>query len=275
MDSQSSTEAERTSLVPAAVGVILGGLALLASWWGQAPSFAFVSAASVAAGADAAAVLSYRGIRVSRVLTAIAVLAFPLIAYTSGEQHLGLTAALVVIGIAAVYVVAGVRPESLRNLSATILTALYLGLLGGFAILVRRHESGDRLVFAFALIFGGYQIGSWIGTAGLGGARVMPSVSATLKWWGVVFGLAGGLLGSLLALTFMEPPFGPSTAASLAAVVGVSALIGDLAGRMLRRDLGIGERLASIPGMGGFVARLDRVALSLPAFYYGFRLYLT
>lgn len=274
MDSRSSTESRRT-LLPAIVGVVLATLVLLSSWHGAALFLTVVCLVALAAALDLSTLLVSKGIHVSRVLIALGVLSLPLVAYWKGESRLGLAFGLVVMGVAAVYVVRGLHPDTLRTVSATIFSALYIGLLAAFTILVRIYEGGDLLLWAFALNFAGYVLGSWVGRSGLGGRAVMPSIGPAPTWWGVLFGLVGSLLGSLFSLTFMTSPFVTSTAVSLALIVTIAALLGDLANRMLRRDLGVGDLQAAVPGMGGIISLMDTLMIAVPAFYYGFRLYLT
>lgn len=286
MGSQSSSDPEtnpagsphparRGSILPFAVGGLLTAAGLLASWLSAGAFFIFASLVVLAAALDLAAVLIGTGTQVSRMLLAIGALAFPTIAYWMGESRIGLAAALVVIGITAANVIRGLRPDSLRRLSGTIFGAVYVGFLGSFAILVRQTVDGEQLVLALAVMLAGYHAGSWLGNAKLGGAEIMPSLSPTSTWWGAVFGFAGALLGSFVALTFMKPPFEPSTAIALGAIVATGAVFGRLGGRMVRFDLGLSELRTSVPGLGGIFARLDTLIVTVPAFYYGFRLYLT
>lgn len=270
-----SASTERRSILPPVIGVLLGAGAVTTSVWNLRAFAVFVVILVVGAALDLAAVLNRKGFGVSRVLLVSGAIALTLVSYWGGEHRVGLVTAFVVIGIASWKVLGGLRPNSLRAIATTIFGAVGLGLLGGFAILLRQSNDGRRLVFAFATMIAGYHIGSWVGTRRLAGGPVMPSLSATPTWWGVVFGLAGSVLGSFVSLTFMEPPFVSTAALALGAIVALAAIVGSLGGRMIRADLGVSERSASVPGLGGLYARLDTMLVTVPAFYYGFRLYLT
>jgi CDP-diglyceride synthetase len=269
------TETDRRSILPPVIGGLMGAIAVTTSVLSERAFAVFVSILVVGAATDLALVLNRKGFGVSRVLLVSGALALTLASYWGGENRIGLVTALAVIGTASWKVLGGLRPESLKAIATTIFGSVLLGLLGGFAILLRHSHDGRRLVLAFATMIAGYHIGSWVGTRRLAGAPVMPSLSATPTWWGIVFGLAGSVLGSFVSLTFMEPPFMGSAALALGAIVALAAIVGSLGGRMIRADIGVSERSASVPGLGGLYARLDTLLVTVPAFYYGFRLYLT
>lgn len=278
---------------------MLGAVALLTSLWSGRAFVVFITILVAGAAIDLAAVLRRKGFGVSRVLLVAGALALSFAADWGGEQRIGLVTALVVIGSASgkvlgrlwdrstrpstfspsksanVSEVRGTNSNALKGVATSIFGAILLGLFGAFSILLRDSGDGRRLVMAFAAMILGFHIGSWVGTRRLAGPPVMSSLADVPTWWGVVFGIAGSLLGSFVSLVFMEPPFVSSAALALGAIVAMSAIVGSLGGRMIRADLGVSERTASVPGLGGLYARLDTLLLTVPAFYYGFRLYLT
>lgn len=299
-DATFSTRSKRGSVLPPVIGGLLGAAALLTSLWGERAFVLFISILVAAAAIDLAAVLRRKGFGVSRVLLVAGALGLAFAAYWDGEQRIGLVTALVVIGSASGKVLgrlwdrsthpsaavpsvaaakeAEVRETSshaLKGVAASIFGAILLGMFGAFSILLRDSSDGKRLVWALAAMILGFHIGSWVGTRRLAGPPVISSLAEVPTWWGIVFGVAGSVLGSFVSLTFMEPPFISSAALALGAIVAMSAIVGSLGGRMIRADLGVSERSASVPGLGGLYARLDTLLLTVPAFYYGFRLYLT
>lgn len=76
--------------------------------------------------------------------------------------------------------------------------------------------------------------------AGIGGAVVME----TAWWWGIIFGIFGASLGT----------------------------IGDLLESLIKRDVGLKDMSAIVPGHGGLMDRLDSILFSAPAFYFLFAL---
>jgi phosphatidate cytidylyltransferase len=87
----------------------------------------------------------------------------------------------------------------------------------------------------------------------------------------VLAGVGGCVLGALVSTLFTELDL--SGAAVIGVLVGLAALLGDLASLMLRSELGVGERETSVPGYGGIVGPLATVLFVAPAFFYGLRFY--
>lgn len=265
----------RRSLIAPATGAGMGLVLALSSLWGKAPFLSAIAALAAMTALDGAALFQAGNVATSRWTMAAGAVLLPLAASFGGEPWVAFAAALAVMILAATNVAAGLRKDTLLRIAASCFVALYAGLVAAFAELLRTSALGHRLFMAYLLILAGYHVGSWIGGTRIGGSAVVPSLGTSPTWWATVFGMAGSLLGAALALTFMGPGFGGPAAAALGSIVGLSALLGDLSGRMMRADLGVGERRASVPGLGGLLARIDTVILSLPAFYYGFKLYLT
>jgi len=54
----------------------------------------------------------------------------------------------------------------------------------------------------------------------------------------------------------------------LGLVVGFVAPIGDLSQSLIKRDLGVKDMGAALPGHGGFLDRFDSLLFALPATYF-------
>jgi phosphatidate cytidylyltransferase len=89
-----------------------------------------------------------------------------------------------------------------------------------------------------------------------------------------VEGALGGLLGAT-ALGTLLAPLTPFSAEAAAAVAFMLALLGILSGLMLsaiKRQRGIKDWGAAIPGHGGVLDRVDSLCLSAPVFYHLLRM---
>jgi phosphatidate cytidylyltransferase len=155
--------------------------------------------------------------------------------------------------------------EFVRDATASVFSAFYVPFLGGFVVLLLREDRGALGVVTFILVtiasdIGGYAVGvlfgkhpmapvvspkkSWEGFAG-------SAVSCVLVGWATVVYLLDGRwwVGVLLGL-----------------VAVVMATLGDLCESVIKRDLGIKDMSAIIPGHGGLMDRLDSVlAVAAPA----------
>lgn len=255
------------------VGVALATVSIGASAWDER---AFVVASGVvggAAAADFSNALRSKGVATRPLAAVLGAMLFPPMAYRWGEEGIAFAVAGTLIVAAATFVVTGMRPEVLRSLGTTVFSCILIGLLSGYAVLLR-VSAGEKLVYVYAITLAGYLIGRVPGIRRIGG----PSISASIPsrpWSALGTGVAGALMGAAVSIVLFAPSFSVAVAIPLGIVVGLAATLGDIGGRLLRMDVGIGEREASVPGYGGVMARLDTALLSMPAFFYAFRLYLT
>jgi len=66
--------------------------------------------------------------------------------------------------------------------------------------------------------------------------------------------------------------FTPMTAAVVAFAVGLAGFLGDLVQSMVKRDLGVKDLGAVLPGHGGVLDRVDGILFALPVAFYGLAL---
>lgn len=104
---------------------------------------------------------------------------------------------------------------------------------------------------------------------GIGGPKLAPSISPNKTWAGMGgaaagAALAGGIAGWLADLPWLLP------VVVIAAVIGVLEQLGDLFESLLKRQYGVKDSGAVIPGHGGMLDRVDGlVAASLAAVLVG------
>jgi phosphatidate cytidylyltransferase len=66
----------------------------------------------------------------------------------------------------------------------------------------------------------------------------------------------------------LKPWDHPANALKLGIVVAVLSLLGDLSESLVKRDLGIKDMGAILPGHGGALDRFDALLFALPGAYY-------
>lgn len=96
---------------------------------------------------------------------------------------------------------------------------------------------------------------------------VIPKVSPKKTWEGLI----GGVLTTVLLTVLIGPWLTPLTQAqSVAAgfVIGLGGFIGDVTISALKRDLGIKDSGALIPGHGGILDRVDSLTFTAPLFFH-------
>jgi phosphatidate cytidylyltransferase len=144
---------------------------------------------------------------------------------------------------------------------------LYFGLLGSAPLLIERRvgeQAGWLLIALFGCIWltdsAAYCCGRFWGRR-----KLAPGISPAKT----VAGFVGGTLGGLVPLV-LSPYISSLTAGQLAGLLVLASLGGqgrDLVESALKRDLGVKDAPALIPGHGGLLDRFDSYLFSFPIAY--------
>jgi phosphatidate cytidylyltransferase len=142
----------------------------------------------------------------------------------------------------------------------------YVSLLVYF-YLIRTLDGGQLWILALlAAIWGGDTLAYFTGKM-VGKRKLAPGISPGKTVEGAVGGLAGSVLGAYLVfLLFPSLPLPQVLAAGLLA--GVFGILGDLFESSLKRQGGIKDSGAVIPGHGGVLDRFDSMIFAAPVVYY-------
>jgi len=143
-----------------------------------------------------------------------------------------------------------------RDVTAGVFTAVYIPFLAGFVTLLLKPDDGPLRVLTFILVtiasdIGGYFVGV------LAGKHPMAPVISPKKSWE---GFAGSTVfcvgaGWATVVYLLDGEWWVGVLLGLVAVV--MATLGDLSESVIKRDLGIKDMSAIIPGHGGLMDRLD------------------
>lgn len=166
--------------------------------------------------------------------------------------------------------------KMIASCGATILGVLYVALLGGHLVAVRTGFSpriSTNLLSLFFLVLMGADIGAYYTGRLLGKHKLAPKVSPGKTWEGVFGGIAAAVAMAALAhfWFFRELPL--KWALSLAAVMTVLGVLGDLTESALKRGAGAKDAANLLPGHGGILDRLDSLLFNAPLIYYFGRFY--
>lgn len=276
MASPSSPDHPRT-LLPALVGAAVAVVALLSSWAGDVFFTWFTAVLTLLTARELMVLLAGAESRSPGWAVAIGAGIFPLAASRWGLPGAAVAVALVVPLLAGRLVVRGLVEGAMRLAGIVMFVALYVGLFGTYLVMVGKHlqvdGSGTPLVAALILMLSGYHLGTWVGDERIGG-KSMTHLPWVPSWTGAFIGIGGSVAGGLISIAFMGEPFGVASLSLLSVVVGLAALVGELAaGLVFSESDGVG-RGATVPGYGGLFVALQAALLSAPAFFFGFRLYL-
>jgi phosphatidate cytidylyltransferase len=144
----------------------------------------------------------------------------------------------------------------LADVTASIFLAVYLGGFGSFATLMVHPADGFGrvLVFLIAVVCsdtGGYAVGVLIGKH-----PMAPTISPKKSWEGFAGSVVVATAGAAIATPLLLHAHWWH-GAILGAVVALVAVGGDLAESLIKRDIGVKDMGALVPGHGGIMDRLD------------------
>ena len=126
-------------------------------------------------------------------------------------------------------------------------------------------EAGALLLF-LAVVVQGSDVLQYLWGKTVGRHRIAPTVSPNKTWEGFVGGvLSATALGTAL---WWLTPFTPWQAGVLALVSCLLGFVGGLVMSSLKRDRGIKDFGALIPGHGGILDRMDSLIFAAPVFFH-------
>ncbi len=116
-------------------------------------------------------------------------------------------------------------------------------------------------------------VGAFCAGKAIGGAKLAPRLSPNKTWGGVLGNLLGAALAVLLA-GFALPDFVWWQRALFIVPIALGSVWGDLLESLLKRQSGVKDAGALLPGFGGLLDRIDSLLLVAPLVYYLSRLLL-
>jgi phosphatidate cytidylyltransferase len=272
LSTQQNAPAGRSLSKSIAVGLLLGG-AFLLSVLIYKELFMVLAAAAAGFGAwELSTALRIKGWYVPRVPSVIgAVLIMPAAFFGGAEAQwlvsLATVAALMVWRTIHLLWERRQAPNqafrtTIRDFAASAFVVIYLPLMTSFAILLlRRPQDGAIWVIAFVVTVSMIDTAGYLVGRKLGKHQMAPGVSPKKSIEGLIASIVAGSTSSVLFIVFAL--HGPWWLGILfAAVMLLAAVFGDLAESLIKRDLGVKDMSALLPGHGGVMDRMDSI---LPA----------
>ena len=254
-----------------AVGLLLGA-AFLLSVLIYKELFMVLAAAAAGAGAwELSSALRIKGWYVPRVPAVVgSVLIMPAAFYGGAELQwlvsLSIVAALILWRTVHLLWEAREAPRqaiahTLRDFSASAFVVIYLPLMTSFTMLLLRRPDGAKWVITFVVTVAMIDTAGYLVGRKLGKHKLAPGVSPKKTWEGLLASIIAGVVSSVALVVFVaHQPWWAGLI--LAALLILAAVFGDLAESLIKRDLGIKDMSALLPGHGGIMDRLDSL---LPA----------
>jgi phosphatidate cytidylyltransferase len=165
------------------------------------------------------------------------------------------------------------RENLLGNVGATLIGVLYGPYLAGYVLLllVQPNRGRTLMLVVIGMTFA-YDIVAFAAGSVWGRRPLAPTISPRKSWEGLLgASFVGVFLGIAVIKGFLHF-FSLTQAIGLSVVIIVFAPLGDLVESLIKRDLGVKDMGALLPGHGGVLDRIDSVLLVAPAAFYFIRL---
>jgi phosphatidate cytidylyltransferase len=188
----------------------------------------------------------------------------------AGQGWYGLFAVLPVYVVALILLIPILRNEvsgQLQKLSLAIVGFVYMGWMFGhlafmanatnaygyLLYLLFATELNDVAAFTFGKLFGKHPFRS--------------NISPKKTWEGALGAFVVSMALPWL-LRFSFPFFGTTQLILTGLIIGIGGQLGDLAISVIKRDIGIKDMGAGIPGHGGILDRIDSLIYTAPLFFH-------
>ncbi len=250
----------------AAIGVGVGlGAVILASLFIYKPVFLGVVVVAVVVGLwELTSRLAERkAIRAPLVPLAIGGAAMTVAGYVSGAEGAWVAMAFTALAVL-VWRMTETPDDYLKDVTAGIFAAFYVPFLATFVALMLAAGDGAWRVLTFLILTvvsdtGAYAVGWRFGKHKLA-PRISPGKTREGLLGAVLFAMAAGAV----CMQFLIDDGVWWQGLLLGLAVAVSATLGDLGESMIKRDLGIKDMGALLPGHGGIMDRLDSLLPTAP-----------
>lgn len=146
-------------------------------------------------------------------------------------------------------------------------------LLPSWLLLVELHGDGPAgpelaltaLAIVWAADVGAYGVGRMLGRV-----KLAPKVSPGKTWEGLCGGVALAALAAWAAAAIIGLP--RMEMVGLGVVTALVSVVGDLTVSMFKRNVGVKDSGALLPGHGGVMDRIDSLTAAVPVFMLGVQL---
>lgn len=235
------------------------------------PAYTVVLAGAIigAAAAELVGTLHRKNLRTAPQVVIAGAFFAPIAGYSHGAFGLVMVTVLVTITTLLWFLVEAGPGRPVIGIAVTLLAFGWVGGLGGFAGLLLHNVNGVQWFLAALLPTVSYDVFGYFVGQQFGRTPVAPRVSPHKTLEGTLGGLVAALLIPAAILVWKHAPFTDHSSWAVFAclLAGVAAFLGDLCESLIKRDLGIKDFSATLPGHGGILDRFDGLLFAMPVVY--------
>ena len=262
-DNPRATRAGRNLWAAIAVGLLLGAGILVALFTVRQVFIGIVAVSVAVSSWELAATLRRAGTRIALPPVLLGGQAMVWLSWPFGRDGL-LVAFMITVLVCLVWRAAQGAAGYVRDVSASVLTTVYLPGFAAFATLLVVPADGAARTLCLMLAAVASDIGGYAAGVLRGRHPMAPSISPNKSWEGFIGSLVAGTAAGALTLTYL---LGGQLwqGVLFGAAIVVTATGGDLIESLIKRDLGVKDMGSLLPGHGGVLDRVDALLPVLPA----------
>jgi len=171
------------------------------------------------------------------------------------------------------------NPQGIETMAVTFFGLIYVAWLGNFITRINFATDNGRYWVMFLVVTTKFtDIGAYLTGSTIGRHKMIPRISPKKTWEGTVGGIVFAVGGAWLCLRFIpelsRDGLCLSHAIYLGLLLGVAAVIGDLAESLIKREAGVKDSSHILPGHGGCLDMVDSLLFTAPLLYVYLRLVL-
>jgi phosphatidate cytidylyltransferase len=221
--------------------------------------------------------------RVDRAILALAYLAIPIQFYFAWSRYFSMFAIFIPVYAFATFSAATVfvgETKGFIRSNATLVWALmltvynisHLAFLAKLPLKVETAAGGMGLLLFVLILVQFNDVAQFVWGRLFGRARIVPKVSPGKTWEGFLGG-AVTTTGLAMLLAPLLTPFSIGPAAAIGLLLAIMGFVGDITLSAVKRDLGIKDAGALLPGHGGILDRVDSLTFAAPIAFHVIRFF--
>jgi phosphatidate cytidylyltransferase len=155
------------------------------------------------------------------------------------------------------------------GLMSTVYALGYLALIASIPMQYNPKAGAIGLLFFILVLTVSNDFAQMFCGKAFGRHKIIPKVSPNKTWEGFIGGVICSTLLAVLMGHFLTP-FSIPQLAFAGTVLAIFGFFGDVTMSAIKRDLGVKDTSALIPGHGGILDRLDSLLFTAPLFFHYF-----
>lgn len=170
------------------------------------------------------------------------------------------------------------NPQGIETMAVTLFGLIYVAWLGNFITRINfASPHGRYFIMLLVVVTKFTDMGAYIVGSTMGRHKLIPRISPKKTWEGTIGGVVFAVAGAFLCRWVMPVEMAqltPVHAVVIGLLLGVAAVIGDLAESLIKREAGVKDSSTILPGHGGCLDMIDSLLFTAPLLYVYMRLVL-